>query len=643
MLRSLFQGGGEAEHFFDAGVGAASWPRIVNFAARRPLPPFCRNDVGDHGAAFGQGAGFVHDQDADFLRLLQRFRVSDQDARFRAVSRAHHDRGGGGEAQGAGAGDDQHRHGVDQGCGKFAADAPPQAESDEADGDHHRHENAGNNVRQALDRRFRALRLFHQADDAGQHGMAAHAGGAALQHALLVLRGGEYFRVKVFDHRQAFAGQHGFPHAGAAFNHFAVDRDVFAGADDEHIADLEAGGIDLDDFAIALDARGFWLEFDKFLDRRRSARLGTRLQQLAHQHQGDDGGAGFEINMLVEAEQGDGGAEEIRHAGAECDQHVHVGAATAQGVPGADVKAFASPELHRRGEQPLQPARKQLNMLAEKHWAHLGYQRQGKHCGNPENAQFFPVCYGAPLLFLRTAGADRFVSAVAGLGHCGNQRFQRGSARCNADAGFFSGEINRGADAVDLVQHLFNPCGAGGAGHAFQFQYHFLIGYGKTGFLDGLHQFGGRVQRRVEFDEGLFAGEIDRSFYAGQFVEVLFEARRTGRAGHAYDRKFNMLGGGGGHLSRILHHSHFPPCLPVEESVAHQCAVDDLHLFADGEHRFGFLHHGTVAAIIHADGDFVMLGGFYLLLDLVSGIAAAHSAGNGGDILSSTPADLVSQ
>jgi hypothetical protein len=48
------------------------------------------------------------------------------------------------------------------------------------------------------------------------------------------------------------------------------------------------------------------------------------------------------------------------HAGAQRHQHVHVAGAAADGVEAADVEAPADPELHRRRQQQLQPAREHV-------------------------------------------------------------------------------------------------------------------------------------------------------------------------------------------------------------------------------------------------------------------------------------------
>ena len=92
------------------------------------------------------------------------------------------------QAQRARAGDDQHRNRIHQRRRKLPAYAPPQRESQRADRDHYRNEHARYLVGEALDRRLGALRLAHQANNAGQHGRRAHAFGAAAQQPLLVER-----------------------------------------------------------------------------------------------------------------------------------------------------------------------------------------------------------------------------------------------------------------------------------------------------------------------------------------------------------------------------------------------------------------------------------------------------------------------
>ena len=74
------------------------------------------SQVGDTRCARGQGAGLVEGHPGHPMGDLQGFGVLDQDAVTRRHPGAGHDRRGRGQAQGAGAGDHQYRHGIEQ-CG----------------------------------------------------------------------------------------------------------------------------------------------------------------------------------------------------------------------------------------------------------------------------------------------------------------------------------------------------------------------------------------------------------------------------------------------------------------------------------------------------------------------------------------------
>jgi hypothetical protein len=64
--------------------------------------------VGDGGFAFGDGACFVEDDGRDFLPFLEGGTVFEENAMLRPFAHADHNRGGGGQPHGAGAGDDEH-------------------------------------------------------------------------------------------------------------------------------------------------------------------------------------------------------------------------------------------------------------------------------------------------------------------------------------------------------------------------------------------------------------------------------------------------------------------------------------------------------------------------------------------------------
>ena len=79
---------------------------------------------GDGRVAHGQRAGLVDHQRVDLLQPLQRLGVADQDAGGGAAADADHDRHRRGQAQRAGAGDDQHRDGGQQGEGEARLGPP---------------------------------------------------------------------------------------------------------------------------------------------------------------------------------------------------------------------------------------------------------------------------------------------------------------------------------------------------------------------------------------------------------------------------------------------------------------------------------------------------------------------------------------
>ena len=96
MLRAALRGGDESEDLLlgERTLGA--------------------DDVRHAGLALGQGAGLVEHDGLDRAQPLERLGVAEQDPVLGALAGADHDRGGGREAEGAGAGDDQHGDRVEQ-------------------------------------------------------------------------------------------------------------------------------------------------------------------------------------------------------------------------------------------------------------------------------------------------------------------------------------------------------------------------------------------------------------------------------------------------------------------------------------------------------------------------------------------------
>ncbi len=410
------------------------------------------------------------------LGQFQRLGIADQHAGTSTKAGADHDGRGRGKAEGAGAGNDQHGDGIHQRFGKQAAVQPPAHEGEQRQGTDGGHEDIGHLVRQALHRRLGALGRFHQTHDAGEQGLRPDAGGAAAQQAIAVHRGGIDRIARMLGHGQAFAGEHGLVEMGNAFNDNAIHRHPITGSHDEDVAGNQQAHGHFDHLSVALHPRRLRLQADQRFHRRRRARLGAGFEQLAQQYQGNDGGRGLEIHVLMlQPQPPHSGAVKPGHAGAEGHQHVHSAAAAAQGVIGAGEEAPTDPELHRRRQHKLQPARQQVAMdhaLATEHEGHLRQQRQGEHGGDGEVAPFLPIQrrLGGLFSFPRVGRRQGGVVAPRGFDG-GHQLLRRHPLRRIAHMGFFGRKIDHRLGAGHLVQQLLDPRGAVGAGEAEEGQF----------------------------------------------------------------------------------------------------------------------------------------------------------------------------
>ena len=199
-----------------------------------------RNDRGQFRLALGQRTGLVHHQRVHLLHGFQRLGILDQHAQCRAATGADHDGHRRGQSQRARAGDDQHRHRVDDGMGEARLRSPdaPYCQCGECRQHHRRHEISGNHVGQALDRRARTLCLAHHVHDLSEQRIGADALGAHQQAAGTVHRGADQARARSLFHRDGFAGHHGFIQRTGAFQYHAIHRHLLAGTHAQHIVRL---------------------------------------------------------------------------------------------------------------------------------------------------------------------------------------------------------------------------------------------------------------------------------------------------------------------------------------------------------------------------------------------------------------------
>ena len=191
--------------------------------------------VGESGCALGQRTGLVQYQHAELVRAFQSRCIFHQYS-FACGKTAGDDNSNRcRQTQGTGTGDHQHRNRRDDGIGKILLDLQPDEKGNDGEHQHNGHKDAGNLVGKALDRRLRALRLFHHMHHRSQLRMAADGGCAALDHALMVKRGCIDLVVGLFCLRHAFAGEHALVQGRSTFQYHAVHRHILAGAHDENV------------------------------------------------------------------------------------------------------------------------------------------------------------------------------------------------------------------------------------------------------------------------------------------------------------------------------------------------------------------------------------------------------------------------
>ena len=183
-----------------------------------------------------------------------------------AAPRADHDGRRGGQAERAGAGDDEHADGEVERAGKRSGQHDPDEEDERRESDHDRHEDAGDLVRRILDRRLRPGGFVDKRDDARKDRVVAGAADLHREISRDVQGRTRDLVARSFVHRYAFAGNGALVKGSAAFDHHAVERHAFTRTHHEHIAYADL--LDRDDlFNAAFQNRG---------------RLGCKVHELAH-------------------------------------------------------------------------------------------------------------------------------------------------------------------------------------------------------------------------------------------------------------------------------------------------------------------------------------------------------------------------
>ncbi len=483
---------GQGARPLGGGGGHGPGDRVLRGVLQRPrqaqqfelVDPLGGDDARQGHPARGDGACLVEDDGVHAAGGLQYLGALDQDAELRAPPGADHQRGRGGQAQGARAGDDQDGHGGGERGRRVVGDEQPRDPGAEREDQDDGYEDSGDPVGEALHLGLAVLGVLHQPGHAGELGVGPDPGGLDEETPGGVDGGaGDGVADGHFD-RDGFAGQHGGVHGGAALDDRAVGGDLLAWADDEAVADGERGHRDAHLLARAQDDDVLGAQLQQGLEGRARLPLGAGLQVPAEEDEGDDPGRHLQIDGGGAVRTGNAEVEAVPHAGharvaeeqcpqrpgeggerADRDQGVHGGGAVPGIGPGGLVEGEAAPDHDGRGEGQREP----LPVVELEGGDHREQddgqgERGGDQQSLPQGGERRVGSRGRLLLAGRRGGRRGFLGGVAGLDD-GRDQVRDPDAVAVGDVGLLGGVVHRGLDAVHPVELLLDAGRAGGAGH----------------------------------------------------------------------------------------------------------------------------------------------------------------------------------
>jgi hypothetical protein len=401
---------------------------------------------------------------------------------------------GGREAERARAGDDEHGDGGRERERRALAGPEPEAERRDREGDDDRHEDAGDAVGQALDRRLAGLRVLDQARDLRERRVGADLRGLDDEASAGVDGRARDLRAGSDLDGHGLAREHAHVDGRGALLDDAVGGDFLTRSHDEAVADLQLldGDAALGPVGVE-DGDVLGAELEQRLQRGAGAALGLGFEVAPGEQEGGDDAGRLEVD-LVGALTGVGddveGHPHVVHAGvadeqriqrpqpggqdADGHERVHRCGAVLEVRPGRPVERPRRPQ-HDRGHE-LQREPLEVVELQRRHHRHQ-QRRHRQQCRDDE-----PVPQWRCLVV---------VGGILGVG-----RLSRGQ--------------------------------------------HGLV----AGGLDGAQELLRGHRARVELDPGLLGRVVDGRGHAFELVQLALDAVRARRARHARDGQFHVFGGG---------------------------------------------------------------------------------------------------
>ena len=375
--------------------------------------------------------------------------------------------------------------------------------------------------------------LSNQRDDAGEDGFLARGGGFYPQQALAIDGATGHLVARALGDRQTLSGEQALVEGARTGQHTPIHRHALARSHNHDVARRHRRNGHLDLPFATFDPGALRAQRHERADGGGGRALGAGLQPFTQQHEGDHDRRRLEIEVMHMLAGHQPEAVEIRDGRAQRDEQVHVASTRPQRFPAGDIEAPAKRELDRGCERKLDPGRqhdaehgqgkrqgkhqggdhapllspnarhfggRNLGIAGAVAGEDLGLVAGSLHGGNEiGRAQHTALRLDACLLggeidlCLHDAGdtrqrgldprhatraghaddlqIERFMGNVVASGlDRGDQLQGRRPRRVEADFGALGGQIDLGRDAGQRSEGLFDPPGAGGAGHALDRQ-----------------------------------------------------------------------------------------------------------------------------------------------------------------------------
>ena len=339
---ALELGGGEsrdARLLRAANYGLGQWMLRVSLDRRRQRQDLALGHcIGlnprDLRFAPGQCSRLVHDHDLDSSSCFDCGRALEQDPAPGAEPGADHDRGGRGEPESIGAGDDDDGDGEEDGLAECAAGQQPDDQRQRAAGQRHQHEPECGPIRKLLPGRLRALGFLDELHNLSQRCFRAHPRRAGPQRSIAVDRTTDELVTRRLRNGEALAGHDRFVHLAGPILDRGIHWDPAARPDEKQVADLHLRGRQLDRLAVPDDDRVGRGEIQQRANGVVGATPRSHFEPVAQEHK-----SGQDRGRLVEdvSATAEGDDDRVRPAGRDGDryQHHHVQRPRAQRSNGA--------------------------------------------------------------------------------------------------------------------------------------------------------------------------------------------------------------------------------------------------------------------------------------------------------------------